>query len=155
MSSGKIFELSILNEHQYPLSIDVEGILTKCMLHLDQTNQTTLSVVFIDEQEMTQYNETYRGYANPTDVLSFPDSTIDPETGALYLGDILICYPFVHKQADSLKNNFVSELTLMLIHGLLHLLGYDHDTADAKNDMWTKQQQLLDMLGVSLNQIPE
>jgi probable rRNA maturation factor len=91
---------------------------------------TELSVVFVNDKRSRELNRTYRGIDSPTDVLSFPlhDSlrTIPPQVEVL-LGDIVINLPRVKRQARDQGNTFYDELTVLFIHGLLHLIGYDHE----------------------------
>ena len=73
----------------------------------------------------------------------------------LILGEILICFPFVENQAKNLNNSIDSEISLLIIHGLLHLLGYDHVENSPKNEMWALQAKILKRLNISINSIPE
>jgi probable rRNA maturation factor len=78
-----------------------------------------------------------------TDVLSFTQNVINPETGRLYLGDILISVSKVFNQASLHGHSIEKECTLLAIHGTLHLLGYDHATPEEKDEMWQMQESLL------------
>jgi probable rRNA maturation factor len=84
------------------------------------------SVVFIGDEKMREYNHTYRGFDKPTDVLSFSgDNT--------YLGDILISAETAYNQARRSRTlSFESNLHRLMLHGLLHLMGYDHETDDGE-----------------------
>ncbi|MFN2144341.1 MAG: rRNA maturation RNase YbeY, partial [Anaerolineales bacterium] len=84
----------------------------------------------------------------PTDVLSFPVAFDDPETGSPYLGDILISLPTARKQAETAGHAVQDEVQLLLAHGMLHLLGYDHTTPEEKAKMWTLQDRILTQLGI-------
>jgi len=150
-----------LNVHIDPNKYSIEDIDIKRIVSLSlnelELNSTSydLSIIFVDDQYMAQMNEQYRGYAQSTDVLSFESGEIDPETGAVYLGDILISYPFVKNQAQILENNFSDEITLMIIHGVLHLCGFDHLNNDEKIEMWALQSKILEKLDIHLNKLPE
>ena len=74
----------------------------------------------------------YLGIDGPTDVLSFPASEMDPETGVHYIGDILISIPRAQAQADAAGHPLEAEVQLLVVHGVLHLLGHDHAQAEEK-----------------------
>ena len=86
---------------------------------------TELTVRVVDVQEMTSLNETYRGKTGPTNVLSFPAGLPEELTHPL-LGDIVICAPVVRREAAEQGKNITAHWAHMTIHGVLHLLGYDH-----------------------------
>jgi probable rRNA maturation factor len=88
-------------------------------------------------------NRQYLGVDAPTDVLSFPVGEVDPESEALYLGDILISYPQALAQAEAAGHPVQAELQLLVVHGTLHLLGYDHAEEDEKTLMWKAQDEIL------------
>ncbi len=101
-----------------------------------------------------ELNAQYRGIDKPTDVLSFentPDPDFpdaDPEM-ANHLGDIVIAYPIAKTQANTSGHPVMAELTLLVVHGTLHLLGFDHDTPPNKEKMWLAQQQAMTQLGLT------
>ena len=86
---------------------------------------TELTVRVVDVQEMTSLNETYRGKTGPTNVLSFPAGLPEELTHPL-LGDIVICAPVVRREAAEQGKDITAHWAHMTIHGVLHLLGYDH-----------------------------
>jgi probable rRNA maturation factor len=100
-----------------------------------------------------QLNAQYRGIDAPTDVLSF-ENTPDPdfpeldETEAGHLGDIIIAYPVAEAQAMAAGHTAQQEVILLAVHGLLHLLGFDHDTSENKEKMWQTQRQIMVELGL-------
>ena len=114
-----------------------------------------LTVVLSDDVRLQKLNRDYLGVDAPTDVLSFPASETDPETGARYLGDILISIPRADAQAKSAGHSLESELQLLVVHGVLHLLGYDHAEAKEKSKMWKVQAEVLERLGLSGIEIQE
>ena len=91
----------------------------------------------------------------PTDVLSFPASETDPESGITYLGDILVSVPRAHQQAIAAGHSLESEVQLLVVHGILHLMGHDHADADEKARMWQAQAEILAGLGLAHIQIRE
>ncbi len=88
------------------------------------------------------------GIEAPTDVLSFPDGDIDPDTGEPYLGDILISFPRAEVQAGTSNHSIEQELQLLVVHGVLHLLGYDHAEPESKERMWAAQEEIFARLDV-------
>ena len=114
-----------------------------------------VAIVFIDDAEMTGLNEHHRGGAGPTDVLSFPLEEGEPgrplerkpEGPPLNLGDVFIAPAVVRRNASRAGAEFADELALMVVHGLLHLLGWDHvEDADAER-MEERERQLLSGAG--------
>jgi len=86
-----------------------------------------VGVKLCSDATMESCNRKYRHEAGPTDVLSFPDGTSDPE-GGIYIGDILIALPVAARQAKEAGHDLKTELQILLLHGILHLAGYDHET---------------------------
>lgn len=112
-----------------------------------------LSVLFTDDAEMTVMNREHRGIDGPTDVLSFPAAEGeqfpglpmdggDPEEPP-YLGDIVIAVPFARRQAATVGLAFGLELRHLLLHGVLHLLGHDHETEQDATAMEAREERLL------------
>lgn len=106
-----------------------------------------LSLILGDDDQLHELNLQFRGVDAPTDVLSFPDGAVDPDSGQPYLGDILISVPRAEAQAAAGGHPLVDELQLLVVHGVLHLLGYDHTDEDEKARMWELQAQILNDLG--------
>lgn len=111
----------------------------------------SLSIQVTDNETVHRLNRRFRGVDAPTDVLSFPDGSVDPESGAVYLGDIVIAYPYAAAQAERAGHAVADELTLLVVHGTLHLLGYDHAEPEEKARMWAVQQAVLERLGCPLS----
>ena len=114
-----------------------------------QSAEGDLSIVLTDDAQLHQLNRDYLGVDAPTDVLSFPASEIDPETGVSYLGDVLVSIPRAEAQAQSAGHPLEAELQLLVVHGVLHLLGHDHAEPEDKARMWSAQAQVLDRLGLA------
>jgi probable rRNA maturation factor len=119
-----------------------------------------LSIVLADDKRVRELNRDYLGIDAPTDVLSFPasetdGSEIDPETGSRYIGDIIISVPYAAKGAAKAGHPVESELQLLTVHGVLHLLGHDHAKAKEKAKMWKAQAEILESLGLGKIQIRE
>jgi len=135
---------------------------------LDQTAQTVLrshsqepesdlSIVIDDDARLHELNKSFLGIDAPTDVLSFSsgEEDPDPETGRLYLGDIIISYPRAVEQSEAAGHAATAEIQLLIVHGVLHLLGYDHAEPDEKEAMWKAQKEIIDQLGVKILRLPE
>ena len=122
---------------------------------------TMLSVVISTNEHIQDLNLKFRGIDAPTDILSFDADPLpeemreedDAPTGQ-YLGDIVIGLPYVATRALNTGHSVHDELMLLVVHGTLHLLGYDHDSADAQREMWAIQAQALADLGIAL-QVPD
>lgn len=115
--------------------------------------ECTLS--FVSPEEIQELNKTYRNVDAVTDVLSFSsDGEVDPETNKSYLGDIVICLQRAEEQAQLSGHPVANEIKLLEIHGLLHLLGFDHDTEENKQKMWNTQNDYLDYFSIELKRKP-
>lgn len=107
-----------------------------------------LSVMLSDDEQLQQLNRDYLGIDAATDVLSFPASETNPESGERYLGDILVSVPRASQQAAAAGHPLEAEVQLLVVHGVLHLLGYDHAEPQEKRRMWAAQADILDSLGL-------
>jgi len=119
------------------------------LTHQKRSADADLSIVLTDNKRLHQLNRDYLGIDAPTDVLSFPASESDPETGAPYLGDLLLSIPRARAQAKAAGHSLEAEVQLLVVHGILHLLGHDHAKPREKARMWTAQAQILAELGLS------
>lgn len=102
-----------------------------------------ITVRFTNDAELKELNHHFRGVQDTTDVLSFNQDYIDPETQKLYLGDIIISKERAFEQSEEKGNSFDEECLLLVIHGTLHLLGYDHYKPDDKEVMWKLQETIM------------
>ncbi len=114
-----------------------------------------ITVVLTDDAQLHELNRDYLGVDAPTDVLSFPASETDPETGARYLGDILISVPRAEAQVKAAGHPLESEVQLLVVHGVLHLLGHDHAEPEEKSKMWKAQDEILKNIGLAGIEIRE
>jgi probable rRNA maturation factor len=121
-----------------------------CITVLDQlhVDDCEIAIVLTDEEQLREFNQKYAGIDQATDVLSFPSGDVDPESDLKYLGDLLIAIPRAQKQADEKGHTLGDELSLLAIHGTLHLLGYDHASDSDKEHMWSLQALALKTLGI-------
>lgn len=125
------------------------------VLRLTNTpEESALTIVISDDAQLHQLNLEFLGIDAPTDVLAFPSDEVDPETDARYLGDVIISYERAAQQAVSMNHSLENELQLLVVHGILHLLGYDHDNLERKAQMWAIQDQVLGLLQNQQDQQP-
>ena len=146
-----MIEIAIAQDLNGTDQVDTPALtgLAAAVLEITGTNaNSALSLKFTTDEEIQVLNRDYLGKDAPTDVLSFPVAFDDPETGSPYLGDILISLPTARKQAETAGHAVQDEVQLLLAHGMLHLLGYDHTTPEEKAKMWTLQDQILTQLGI-------
>jgi probable rRNA maturation factor len=107
-----------------------------------------LVIRLVDEAESRQLNHTYRGKESPTNVLSFPFEA-PPEVPTPLLGDLVICVPLVAREAREQGKALESHWAHMVVHGLLHLLGYDHQRDEEAQLMESRERDLLAQLQFS------
>lgn len=105
-----------------------------------------ITMQLIGDDEMHQLNQAFRGIDKTTDVLAFNQEYIDPETKQLYLGDIVISLDQAQSQAKEYQLSLSEECAFLAIHGTLHLLGFDHASAQQKDEMWAKQESIFNDL---------
>jgi probable rRNA maturation factor len=135
------------------LPVEKSILLQAAQLTLELTkgdNKSDLSIVIGNDALLQSLNLNYRQVDAPTDVLSFPSGEVDPDTSNLYLGDIVISLPRAHEQATIEGHPLVDELQLLVVHGTLHLLGYDHIEIADKKLMQAAQDNILTQLGLKL-----
>ena len=125
------------------------GAKTLCLLECPQAE---CSVLLVDDAAMEKLNRTYRGFAQPTDVLAFPMREgrfriVSPEL----LGDVVISAETARRQVETGGGELRAELALLLIHGILHLVGYDHGDAAERRTMERKTQLILGACGIPVS----
>lgn len=130
-----MLKIEIANPHKYKINKQLIKQIIKVVA--DQAGldgKFSVSLMLSDEKEITEYNFAYRGKNKPTDVLSFAqiDSDICLPEEAGELGEIIICYPVLEKQASDYGWSNDYEFARLLIHGLSHLLGYEHEGVSSK-----------------------
>jgi len=131
----------------------LERAATAALAH--HAAQGDLTLVLTDDVQIRQLNRDYLGNDAPTDVLAFPASETDPQTGAPYLGDVLISIPRAEEQARAAHHSLQEEAQVLVVHGVLHLLGYDHANPPEKTRMWKVQTQILTRLGLPKSRLPK
>ena len=129
--------------------VEAEALLSLAghVLEREGQPQACLSLVIATDEVMVELNHRYTGRREPTDVLAFPagsgnEVALVPLEES-YLGDVIISYPQAARQAGDYANTIQEELELLTVHGILHLLGYDHGEEVARERMWQRQRELL------------
>ena len=122
-------------------------ILKKIQKELKINTSGQISLAIVSGPEIKKLNLAYRGKNKVTDVLSFSeikikDKKFDSKAGQ-YWGEIIICYPQAQKQAKENKKTLKQELELLFVHGLLHLLGYDHEKKNEEKKMRSLEQKIV------------
>jgi len=140
-------------------AVDVERMQKAVATVLEQQQavpDSSLTIVITNDAEVAALNRQYRGVDAPTDVLSFPadEPPVEEEDEPPYLGDLIVAYPYTAAQAQREGHDLMQSLMLMAVHGTLHLLGYDHDTAAKRAEMWAAQDVALKALDVDLSIVP-
>lgn len=110
-----------------------------------------ITILLSGDEQVSELNKQYLGIDETTDVLSFPADFVDPDTTHTYLGDIIISYPKAKAQAEAGGHSLENELILLVVHGILHLLGYDHMDEEEKKDMWAVQANILNRLNCPIS----
>lgn len=115
----------------------------------DETDGGTFSVAFISDRRMAELNKLFRGKDSTTDVLSFPHEADEFETGEEnFLGDIVISVEQAKRQAEANRLSLETEIKQLILHGALHLCGYDHETDNG--EMNARELELRDKLGIDV-----
>lgn len=105
-----------------------------------------VNYAFVSPREIHRLNLQFRQIDRPTDVLSFPDGDINPETNRRFMGDVLICRAVAKRQAKELGHSLAREITFLQVHGTLHLFGYDHIEPEDEVKMLGLQREIMALL---------
>jgi probable rRNA maturation factor len=144
-----MINIDINPEFKRVFMTDVLEQATKMALLQQSAADADLTLVLTGDAQIQALNDHFLGIDAPTDVLSFPSGEIDPESGRRYLGDIIISVPQAEAQSISAGHSLEAELSLQVVHGVLHLLGHDHAEEEEKERMWAAQSEILTRLGIS------
>lgn len=125
----------------------IERAASQVLLHAGVDPGAEATIVLSGDAQLQALNRQFLGIDAPTDVLSFPGGDTDPDSEALYLGDVIISLSRAQAQADAGGYTLLDELQLLVVHGMLHLLGHDHAREEEKARMWAIQAQILETLG--------
>lgn len=129
----------------------VKKVIETALRHIDAGQDCEIGIACVGNDESHKLNLEYRGKDKPTNVLSFPGDVPEEVLAmldALPLGDLVICIPVVLQEAVEQQKTPMEHFTHMLVHGALHLMGYDHETSDADaEEMEALEIQILAKLG--------
>jgi probable rRNA maturation factor len=129
----------ISNRQDRPVDEDGLRALARDTMRGEGIERAELSVSFVDQDEIAGLHERFMEEAGPTDVLSFPlDDVGEEREGVRLLGDVVVA---PEEAARNNPDDPEAELRLLLVHGILHLLGYDHEEDGARTRMWERQER--------------
>ncbi|MCF6092823.1 rRNA maturation RNase YbeY [Microaerobacter geothermalis] len=155
-----MLDVDIMEDESFQLTPEqielIDRVLQKAA-ELEGLKKGEVSVSLVGDEEIQQLNKEYRGINRPTDVLSFAieemgegedmiyfeESGQEAEDYPALLGDIIISIPRAMKQAEEYNHSFERELGFLVVHGFLHLLGYDHQTEEEEKKMFSRQEEVL------------
>ena len=156
-------EIAINNlQRKVLLPQNYEEMVQECVRHVCSIEgvgeEYEVGITIMDDEGIRLLNRDYRGMDAPTDVLSFsvmeqqeeePEILKGGDEQLLILGDIVISAEAVERQAEEYGHSIRRELSFLVVHGMLHLLGYDHQDEDGENKMFEKQKAVLEQLNIS------
>lgn len=148
------------NQAEVKIPVGIRLLIRRCCQAVLATEKfdkdAEVSVSFVSNNEIKNLNKIYRNKDSVTDVLSFPltgdDGSVEvnPETGAVLLGDVVISLETAVKQAKNYGHSLEREVGFLTVHSMLHLLGYDHETSPLDQQiMREKEESVLEKLGIS------
>lgn len=144
-------KFEIFNETEEDIS-ELEEIkkVVNFALNYQKINNAVFNIIIVNEETIKQLNKDYRDRDSVTDVISFAleDDETFIETDFRVLGDIYICLKKAKDQSIEYGHSFLRELSFLSVHGLLHLLGYDHMNEDDEKVMFELQERILDEYGI-------
>jgi probable rRNA maturation factor len=145
--------VSIEIANESGVAVDEASIVAAARFALDRMNVSKLaelSVLLVELDVMSDLHERWMDLPGPTDVMAFPMDELEsarrpdaPEVGPALLGDIVLCPAFAKDQARKAGHSLIDELHLLTVHGVLHLLGYDHAEPAEEREMFTLQKRIL------------
>lgn len=144
MSIELDLQLAVENEQGLPTEQDIQFWLDKTIPQFQKSAELTIRIV--DTEESHQLNHEYRGKDKPTNVLSFPFEA-PPGIELDLLGDLIICRQVVEKEAEEQNKPLLAHWAHMVVHGSLHLLGYDHIEDDEAEEMESLETGIMQAMG--------
>ncbi|MDN2668289.1 rRNA maturation RNase YbeY [Vibrio sp. 14N.309.X.WAT.E.F5] len=144
MSIELDLQIAVENEQDLPTEQDIQLWLDKTIPQFQENAELTVRIV--DTEESHQLNHDYRGKDKPTNVLSFPFEA-PPGMELDLLGDLIICRQVVEKEAEEQNKPLLAHWAHMVVHGSLHLLGYDHIEDDEAEEMESLETEIMQTMG--------
>jgi len=130
----------------------LQSVAEQALVAQDAGSKVELGLVIANQERVQQLNRSYLGKDEPTDVLAFSAREeidaelppfVQPPDGVLHLGEVIISYPQAVIQAKEHRHSVEREIAILIIHGVLHLLGYEHDKPELERQMKTREQEIL------------
>jgi probable rRNA maturation factor len=148
--------LAVFVAAEHPTTVDLDQVKAQAELVLGEEGyeHAEVSILFVSDDDIAVWNDRFLQKAGPTDVLSFPVEELTPGSPPprnggppLLLGDVVIAPDYVERQSAELGVELADEMALMVTHGLLHLLGYDHHAEAEAEAMEDRERHLLALMG--------
>ncbi len=133
--------------------VRLQAVLERVLAE-ERIARASLTVLLVDEAASARLHRRHFGDPAATDVMSFPDGSPWPGRGGVHLGDLAVCVAVARRAAAGHGMGLPEELTLYILHGLLHLVGYDDRSARDLARMWAAQRRLLATVGIALARTP-
>lgn len=144
---GEFLKMYEINDGGLYDNYDYLPFVLDVALKHEKVDNACFSIIFVDEDEIQRINKDYRGIDKVTDVISFALEDFDDgiNDDVRMLGDIYVCIPRMREQANTYGHSEKRELSFLCVHGLLHLLGYDHTKSKRDEEiMFSLQEEILD-----------
>ena len=154
-------EINVLIDEDLEGSLEVswlQSVAEQVLVAQEADAGVEMGLVIATEERVQQLNKSYRGKDEPTDVLAFsmlpseqmPETDfppfVKPPNGVLHLGEVIISYPQAVIQAEEHQHPIKREVAILIIHGVLHLLGYEHDRPELKRQMRARETEILNLI---------
>ena len=139
-------DVFLANEQDLPVDHDrLSALASHTLQSEDVDDSAELSILFVSSDHMRKLNSHFAGDNYPTDVLAFPmmDGDDEEEESGPLLGDVVVCPEIALRNAERIGHSLSDELGVLVVHGTLHLLGYDHQGPKDKEAMDRRQQEIL------------
>jgi probable rRNA maturation factor len=148
-------EINVLIDEHLGTSLELnwlEGIARQILVAQGVGSKVELGLFIATQERVQKLNLDYLGRDEPTDVLAFSareevgadvPAFVQPPDGVLHLGEVIISYPQAAVQAEEHRHSIKKELAILIIHGVLHLLGYEHDKPELERQMRAREAELL------------
>ena len=148
-------EINVLIDEGFEGYLEVswlQSVAEQILVAQDAGSKVELGLVIANQERVQQLNRSYLGKDEPTDVLAFSAREeidaelppfVQPPDGALHLGEVIISYPQAVIQAEEHRHSVKREIAILIIHGVLHLLGYEHDKPELERQMKTREKEIL------------
>lgn len=147
----------LLNNEQTEYDVDslhplITQAFTEVLKRESLSTEVEVGLTFVDDEYIRELNRDYRGKDTPTDVLSFPqdddDGFVSVPGMPRLLGDIIISMPRAVEQAETYGHSVEREVVYLAVHGMLHLLGYDHEDEEGRSEMRRREEAVMEVLGL-------